>query len=58
MRSILASLFLIATAFVKEQPADLVLKNANIYTVDGRKPRAQAIAVKDQKIRYFRRMER
>jgi predicted amidohydrolase YtcJ len=52
MRSILAFLFLIATAFAKEQPADLVLKNANIYTVDERKPRAQAIAVKDQKILF------
>jgi predicted amidohydrolase YtcJ len=52
MRSILAFLFLIATAFAKEQPADLVLKNANIYTVDERKPRAQAIAVKDQRILF------
>ncbi len=32
------------------QPADLVVTNANIYTVDAARPRAKALAVKDGKI--------
>lgn len=30
--------------------ADLVVKNANVYTVDSTNPRAEALAVKDGKI--------
>src|SRR5947209_9045730 len=50
MKSIFALLLLTAAAFPQNQPADLVLKNANIYTVDDRKPHAQAAAVKGDKI--------
>ncbi|HEY5885206.1 MAG TPA: amidohydrolase family protein, partial [Pyrinomonadaceae bacterium] len=32
------------------QPSDLVLKNGNIYTVDEQKPRAEAVAVKGDRI--------
>ena len=41
---------MLSTAFSQTQPADLVLKNANIYTVDEHKPSAQAVAVKGDKI--------
>ncbi len=37
-------------AFSKTPPADLVLKNGNIYTVNERRPRAQAVAVKGDRI--------
>jgi predicted amidohydrolase YtcJ len=40
--------FLAATA----QEADLVIRNANVYTVDPSYPRAQAVAVKDGKILF------
>src|SRR5215813_2475389 len=43
-------LLLLSSAFPQNQPADLVLKNANIYTVDDSKPHAQAVAVKGDKI--------
>src|SRR5215471_6481714 len=43
-------LLLLSSAFPQTQPADLVLKNANIYTVDDSKPHAQAVAVKGDKI--------
>src|SRR5215470_5256294 len=50
MKSIFALFLLTAAAFSQSYPADLVLKNANIYTVDDGKPRAQAVAVKGDKI--------
>src|SRR5947209_12704089 len=50
MKFIFALLFLTASAFPQNQPADLVLKNANIYTVDEHQPHAQAVAVKRDKI--------
>ena len=50
MKSIFALLLLTAAAFPQNQPADLVLKNANIYTVDEHKPHVQAVAVKGDKI--------
>src|SRR5437016_1254088 len=50
MKTLIAVLCLAATAFAQNQPADLVLKNANIYTVDEHKPLAQAVAVKRDKI--------
>jgi hypothetical protein len=37
MKSTFALLLLTAAAFPQNQPADLVLKNANIYTVDEHK---------------------
>src|SRR3954469_12114018 len=51
MKSIFFLLLLLAaTALAQNQPADLVLKNANIYTVDDHQPHAQAAAVKGAKI--------
>jgi len=32
--------------FAQERPGDLILKDANIYTVDEHKPQVQAVAVK------------
>jgi len=45
MKNISFLLLLTAAAFAQNQPADLVLKNANIYTVDEHKPHAEAVAV-------------
>ncbi len=42
--------FLAAATGLRAQTADLVVKNANIYTVDPKHPKAKAIAVKDGKI--------
>lgn len=50
MKFIASTVLLISTAFAQNQPADLVLKNANIYTVDEHKPNAQAVAVRRDKI--------
>lgn len=52
MKTIFAITFLMSalSALAQTQPADLVLKNANIYTVDERNPSAQAVAVKGDKI--------
>jgi predicted amidohydrolase YtcJ len=41
---------MVASAFAQNQAADLVLKNANIYTEDQRQPHARAIAVQGEKI--------
>lgn len=50
------SLFLIfaaaCTGVRDEDAADLVLRHANIYTVDSATPRAEAVAIKDGKIVY------
>jgi predicted amidohydrolase YtcJ len=40
----------LAPAGTKVEPADLVFKNGNVYTVNERQPRAQAIAVKGSRI--------
>ena len=50
MKFLLTTMLLITSALAQNQPADLVLKNANIYTVDDSKPHAQAVAVKGDKI--------
>jgi predicted amidohydrolase YtcJ len=62
MRIIVAVFFLIAIAFAQgsstsrksgqtsAHAADLVLKNANVYTVDDKNPQAQAVAVVGDKI--------
>ncbi len=42
--------FALAPVSAKVAPADLVLKNGNIYTVNQRQPRAQAVAVKGDRI--------
>jgi len=39
-----------ALAPTQDRPADLVLKNANIYTVDEHNPHAQAVAVRGERI--------
>ena len=46
----LASAFVFSPAKAKVQPADLVLKNGNVYTVDEARPRAEAVAVKGDRI--------
>jgi predicted amidohydrolase YtcJ len=35
---------------IRAQDVDLVLRNGNIYTVEGKQPKAQAVAVKNQRI--------
>src|SRR6266404_8347257 len=54
MRKLSLVLFLLAlvlqSAQSKTEPADLVFKNGNIYTVDERQPHAEAIGVKAGKI--------
>ena len=49
---IILSAFIVSLAPVPQrvQPADLVFKNGNIYTANDRAPRAQAIAVKGDRI--------
>ena len=50
MKFLVPVLLLLSSAFPQTQPADLVLKNANIYTVDDHVPHATAVAVKGDKI--------
>jgi predicted amidohydrolase YtcJ len=54
MRTTLSALifFVCVLALAQNPPADLILKNANIYTVDERNPHAQAVAVKGDKILF------
>src|SRR6266404_2816368 len=56
MRKLSLVLFLLAlvlqSAQSKTDPADIVFKNGNIYTVDERQPHAEAIAVKGGRIVY------
>src|SRR5262249_45007093 len=42
--------FVVAAAMAQDRPADLVLKNANIYTVDEHNPHVQAVAVRGDRI--------
>ena len=44
------SILLTLTACQKKEVADIIFFNANIYTVNEKQPRAQAIAVKDNRI--------
>src|SRR5216683_3701140 len=44
------STFSLAPAPAKTQPADLVLQNGNIYTVNDRQSKAEAVAVKSERI--------
>jgi predicted amidohydrolase YtcJ len=46
------SAFLLSPAAAKIQPADLVLQNGNIYTVNSARPKAEAVAVKGDRIIY------
>jgi predicted amidohydrolase YtcJ len=47
---LLVLLLVLASAQSKVEPADVVFKNGNIYTVNDRQPHAEAIAVKAGKI--------
>src|SRR5688572_16229129 len=42
--------FLLAPQTPGVSPADIVFKNGNIYTVDERRPKAEAIAIKGDRI--------
>jgi predicted amidohydrolase YtcJ len=44
------SAFLLAPATIKVEPADLVFRNANIYTASDARPKAEAVAVKGDRI--------
>src|SRR6267143_3095208 len=46
------STFSLAPATAKIQPVDLVLRNGNIHTVNDRQPKAEAVAVKDDRILF------
>jgi predicted amidohydrolase YtcJ len=45
-----SSIFCAAAAIGAEAPADLVLRGGVVHTVDARRPRAQAVAVRDGRI--------
>ena len=46
----LAALGLLASAARAESPADLVLRNGVVHTLDARRPKAQALAITGQRI--------
>lgn len=46
----LVSAFLLSPTTTKVQPADLVFKNGNIYTASDAQPKAEAVAVKADRI--------
>lgn len=48
--TLIAALLLLASVSAKPETADVVFKNGNIYTVDERRPHAEAVAVKAGKI--------
>lgn len=48
--SLMLAMALLIGCGTKKQPVDLVLKNGNIYTENDKKPKAEAVAVKDGKI--------
>ena len=55
MKTLVAVLTLLLVSFfapnsIKVEPADLVLKNGNIYTVNDKQPHAEAVAVKGSRI--------
>ncbi|MDQ1639303.1 MAG: hypothetical protein QOF62_2642 [Pyrinomonadaceae bacterium] len=47
---LIISVFVFSPATARVQPADLVLRNGNFYTVNDRQPNAQAVAVKGDRI--------
>ena len=47
---VLISAFLFSPATAKVQPADLVFKNGNIYTGNDARPKAEAVAIKGDRI--------
>ena len=46
----MVSAFEFSPVSAKVPPADLVFKNGNIYTVNGKQPKAEAVAVKGDRI--------
>ena len=53
--AIAAALLLSATTASQQGPADLVFKNARVYTANDQNPRAEAVAVKGNKIVFVGR---
>ena len=49
---LLLPLILFCCRFTNAQSANLVLRNAKVYTVDKNNPNAEAIAIKDDKILF------
>jgi predicted amidohydrolase YtcJ len=47
---LIISVFVVSPAPARVQPADLVLRNGNIYTVNERQPHVEAVAVKGDRI--------
>lgn len=47
---LLASSAIVSNSFAQKPAADLIIHNAKVWTVDSRQPRAQAVAVLQQKI--------
>jgi predicted amidohydrolase YtcJ len=47
---VLVSAFLVSPTTAKVQPADLVFKNGNIYTANDARPKAEAVAIKGDRI--------
>ena len=47
---LIISVLVFSPATAKVQPADIVFKNGNIYTVNDRRPKAEAVAVKGDRI--------
>ena len=47
---LIISVFVFSPATAKVQPADLVLRNGNIHNVNDRQPKAEAVAVKGDRI--------
>jgi len=45
--------FELSRATTRVPPADLVFKNGNIYTVNEARPKAEAVAIKDDRIVFF-----
>jgi len=52
MKVIILLGLLVIGLFVHAQEADMVIRNANVYTVDASLPKAEAVGVKDGKIIY------
>lgn len=47
---VLVSAFLVSPTTARVQPADLVFKNGNIYTANAARPKAEAVAIKGDRI--------
>jgi len=47
---VIFSAFLLSEATTRVPPADLLFKNGNIYTVNDARPKAEAVAIKGDRI--------